>query len=115
MAQVFNFNDYQLKKSSEKKLHDDRLVVAVYRSVVFYVHMYIDENYENPSEYLTTDMDLRRLYKADRGKFMETIKALGKHWDLIAEEDDFIDGKEFEHLSTIGHLCSYIEKKVKAL
>ncbi|QAS51263.1 hypothetical protein [Halobacillus litoralis] len=115
MAQVFNFNEYQMKRSSEKKLHDDRLVVAVYRSVVFYVHMYIDEDYENPSEHLTTDTDLRRLYKGDRGKFMETMEALRKHWDLIAEEDDFTHRKEFEHLSTIGHLCSYIEKKVKAL
>ncbi|CDQ19985.1 hypothetical protein SAMN05192559_10371 [Halobacillus karajensis] len=116
MGELFNFKVFQQKKERETNIQDPRMVVAIYRSVVHFVHMYLDEIYEDPMDHLTTHSDLKSLYKNDRGKFLETFAALIQYWELPPNSDKELPyNKEFDCFPTIGDLCMYIEKRVKDL
>ncbi|WP_062513245.1 hypothetical protein [Halobacillus sp. KGW1] len=115
MAEVYNFKDYQ-KKKKKRSFQDERTTVAIYKSVVHYVHMYIEPQYEEPFEHLTTNICVPELYKYNKGKFLETFASLLAYWNIEPHpESDIPRGEEFNYFPTIGHLCVYIEKRVKGL
>ena len=116
MGEIYDFKAYQKRKSKEIENEDPRLVVAIYRSVVYYVHMYNEETYDHPMEHMTTNVRLKNLYRNDMGKFLETFAALIHHWDISPiGEEEFKHEDVFDRFPTVGHLCAYIEKRVKAL
>ncbi|REJ11177.1 hypothetical protein [Halobacillus trueperi] len=116
MGEVYSFKAFQSKKEKEKKIQDPRTTVAIYRSVVYYVHLYSDETYEHPLEHLTTNVKLATVLKNDRTKFLKTFAALVQHWDLPANShQELAKNRELAQFPTLGDLCIYIEKKVKDL
>lgn len=116
MAEVYNFQDYKMRKNRGQELKDPRHVVAVYRSVVHFVHRYTNQQDENSTDHLATSVDLKQLYGNDGKKFIETFAALVDYWKIVPHpENDLPKDREFERFPTLGHLCSYIEKRVKNL
>lgn len=115
MGEIYDFKAFQKRKKG-KENEDPRVVVAIYRSVVYYVHMYMEETYDLPMEHMTTNCLLKSVYRNDEGKFLESFTALIRHWDIRPEDAEvFMNEEVFDRFPTIGHLCVYIEKKVKDL
>ncbi|MYL48959.1 hypothetical protein GLV98_05655 [Halobacillus litoralis] len=116
MGEIYSFKAFQSRKEKEKKVQDPRTTVAIYRSVVYYVHLYCDETYEHPLEHLTTNIELATVFKKDRAKFLEAFAALIQHWELPQNSHlELPRYREFTQFPTLGDLCIYIEKKVKDL
>ncbi|WLR47168.1 hypothetical protein LC065_16840 [Halobacillus litoralis] len=116
MGEVYSFKAFQSKKEKESKKQDPRTTVAIYRSVIYYVHLYSDETDQHPLEYLTTNIELADIFKNDRDKFLEAFAALIKHWELPQNShQELPENRELTRFSTLGDLCMYIEKKVKDL
>lgn len=117
MGEIYNFKAFQSKKEREKKkIQDPRTTVAIYRSVVYYVHLYSDETYEDALEHLTTNVKLATVFKNDRSKFLEAFAAIIQHWELPPNSHQELPGnRELAQFPTLGDLCIYIEKKVKDL
>jgi hypothetical protein len=118
MGELYDFKSYQKRKSKYKEMEskDSRLIVAIYRSVVYYVHMYSKKTYDHPLEHMTTNVRLKNLYQNDKEKFLDSYAALIRHWEIpphFAEE--FKDVDVFVRFPTVGHLCAHIEKRVKDL
>ncbi|MBX0356706.1 hypothetical protein [Halobacillus sp. Nhm2S1] len=115
MGEIYSFRAFQSKKE-KKKAQDPRTTVAIYRSVVYYVHLYSDERNEHPLEHLTTNIELATIFKNDRDPFMEAFAALIQHWELPPNSHQELPrGRELSQFPTLGDLCIYIEKKVKEL
>lgn len=115
MGEIYDFKAFQ-KRKKEKEQEDPRVVVAIYRSVVYYVQMYMEETYDYPREHMTTNVLLRNVYRNDREKFLESFAALIRHWNLPPKDiEEFTNEDVFDRFPTIGHLCVYIEKRVKDL
>ncbi|MGR9050414.1 hypothetical protein ACQ4XT_17420 [Halobacillus faecis] len=116
MGEIYSFKAFQSKKEREKKSQDPRTTVAIYRSVVYYVHLYSDETDQHPLEHLTTNIDLADIFKNDRDKFLEAFAALIQHWELPPNShQELPEYQELSQFPTLGDLCIYIEKKVKDL
>lgn len=116
MGELVDFNTFKKNRGEENLSDDPRLVVAVYQSVVYYVHMYMDEHYEDPVEHLTTNVSLRVLYRNDHNRFRMSFTALIRHWEITGNfQKEFSYQEAFVRFPTLGHLCAFIEKRVKVL
>ncbi|MEC3884670.1 hypothetical protein VKA52_13135 [Halobacillus sp. HZG1] len=115
MGEIYSFKAFQSKKE-KKKVQDPRTTVAIYRSVVYYVHLYSEETYEHPLEHLTTNIQLAVIFNNDRAAFLDAFAALIQHWDLpLNTHQELPPYEELAQFTTLGDLCLYIEKKVKDL
>ncbi|MFC7061408.1 hypothetical protein [Halobacillus seohaensis] len=115
MGEVFDFDRYKSRKEI-RKVSQENVIYEIYLTTVKYVYRYSAVDLTNPVEHLTTDSELRHLFKEDRDRFYYAFSELTKYWGIeIERASAYPQGKEFEVFSTIGDLCVFIEGRTKGL
>ncbi|MCP3026331.1 hypothetical protein [Halobacillus sp. A5] len=110
MAEVYDFEQFKSKKEM-KRVTQENIVYEIYLSTVKYVRQYSSAD---PVGHITTDLSLYRLFEGDRQLFHKAFKDLTDYWKIEVDSNiDYTAGKEFEAFPTVGHLCTFIEGRIK--
>ncbi|MCA1023532.1 hypothetical protein [Halobacillus litoralis] len=114
VADLYSFQHFKKQRETSGKTADKRLPAAVYRSVLYYIRLDAAELQQPAFEYLSTQCSLREIYRNNQLLFLRTFQTLLTHWKLISGTPTLPE-YPFTVFGTVGDLCAYIEKRVKAL
>ncbi|WP_281657882.1 hypothetical protein [Halobacillus sp. Cin3] len=114
MAELYSFHSFKKRKETTELIQDKRLPVAVYQSVLYYIHLDVTELQQPAFEYMSTQGSLQEIYHDNRLLFLHTFQSLLVHWKLLYTPH-VLPENPFAFFGTVGDLCAYIEKRVKAL
>ncbi|WP_226578088.1 hypothetical protein [Halobacillus litoralis] len=113
MSRIFDFQGYVNKKKRLYTGDSHRSIdLEIYRSVVHHLQLSRIETYDEHIEVITTSTPLKLFYERDEQRFIHMFTSLLHQWNLIVEGEQ--EGL-YERFPTVGDLCLYIKRRVKAL
>ncbi|MFD2923985.1 hypothetical protein [Halobacillus naozhouensis] len=114
MTNIYNYDFYKVRKEVKGVTEKKTMVYEIYLSTVKYVHKHSEGSYHNNAEYLTTQADLRNFFDGDEAALLRALGDLMNYWGIDTDNEvDPMRTGGFEEFPTLGHVCSYIERRVK--
>ncbi|UOR13042.1 hypothetical protein [Halobacillus amylolyticus] len=114
MVNVYDFNYFKTRKEVKETTNKRNHIYEVYLTTVKYVHKHSQMTYDNPVEYLTTNVELKKLFNGDEVQFSKAFDDLMNYWEInMGWKEETLVNEAFNKFPTIGHLCSFIDEKIK--
>ncbi|WP_173916667.1 hypothetical protein [Halobacillus sp. Marseille-Q1614] len=113
MTDVFDFRSYKTRKEI-KQISQRNRIYEIYLTTIEYVHKHRSPDYTPPGDYLSTSADLHAVFNGESCRFARAFSELVEYWNIeINPVEDYPLGSEFEHFPTVGHLCEFIERRLR--
>ncbi|WP_079529610.1 hypothetical protein [Halobacillus hunanensis] len=114
MTNIYNFDFYKVRKEVKGVTKKRTTVYEIYLSTVKFVHKHGKGSYPNNAEYLTTQTDMRKFFNEDESALLCVLEDLKNYWEISGDtQEELIMTLVFEEFPTLGHVCSFIESRVK--
>ncbi|WP_101843694.1 hypothetical protein [Halobacillus sp. Marseille-P3879] len=113
MTNVYNFEKFKSKKEI-RKVTQENIVYEIYLTTVKYVLRYSIFESEDLEKPITTESSLNYLFNGSPERFSKAFNGLADYWNIDIDSTGlYPTGKEFQVFPTVGHLCIFIEGKIK--
>ncbi len=114
MTNIYNFDFYKVRKEVKGVTKKRTTVYEIYLSTVKFVHKHGKGSYHNNAEYLTTQTNMRKFFNGDESALSRALEDLMNYWEIGGDNGEkLMRTVVFEEFPTLGHVCTFIESRVK--
>ncbi|UOQ92961.1 hypothetical protein MUO14_21580 [Halobacillus shinanisalinarum] len=114
MMNVYDFDYFKTRKEVKETINKKKRIYEIYLTTVKFVHKHSQSTYHYPVEYLTTNEELKKMYNGNEVQFSKAFDDLMHYWGIsLGSKEEIFENKAFNKFPTIGHLCSFIEDRIK--
>lgn len=111
MGDIIDLDKIKSRKNIQKAAAEKGMVYEIYLSVVRYIKKQMEFENGFSIEYLTTEVELEKVFNGETNKLASCFADLIKYWE-IELEDGQLGLCNFATFKTVGDLCSFIERSV---